>query len=1104
MLSQSETAHALNNKKHIASMPTSNSRFIKLRTSQILLPRILVALLVTILLAGCSREARKARLLQSAERDFKSGEYDKAKIEYMSLLRLDPRNALAVQQLGVIWLEAGAPLRAGPFLLRTRELAADNIDNRTKLARAFLSVGQIGEARKEATSILEQSPANGEALTLLVEASRSPEDIASAEQQLQKFPEPDSALAQLALAYLSLRKGDLASAERALQRALALDPKSSPAHSAMAILWLFKKDPTRAGEEFKTAAELAPIRSNARVKFAEFKAQTGGAEEAKGMLKEITRQAPDYLPAWILLGQIAFAEKQYDESLKLVENVFGRDPDNFDAGLVQVGNWLAKSETKKALEKLERLDKTYPNSPLIKFQMARANLQNKNPAQATNMLEQAIAANPDYVEAIVLLAELNLRSGNAQPVVPAMLGLLKKRSDLVQAQVLLADAYRFLGRLDDAAAVFREQIKASPQNAQPYVLLGVVLRQAKKTDEARKAFEKALELTPDSLLATTQLIELDISTRNFDNALQRIQRQLQKKPESAEVHLLEGRIYSAKGDWEQAEAALRKSIELDPKLPGAYELLVGLYVTTNRIPQAINQAQAFLSKDPNNAGALMTLALIYERHNDASKAAETYEKLLSKSPDFAPALNNLAFLYAERLNQLDKASELAHKARKLQSANPAIADTLGWILYKQGDYQQALPLLQESAEKLSEKAEIQYHLGMASYMMGQTDAARTAFQKATNSTEDFSGKEDSRRRLALMGNDTGALKDLSINELETILKDQPNDVVALVRLGDAYENQRAFDKAGTAYERALKLNPNLLPATMKLAQLNAGALQNKSRALELAKKARELAPADPRAAAVLGTIAYQAGNFAWAYSLLQESVRRLPNDPKVLHDLAWAAYSLGKVGEAQQMMERVLKASADSRESEDAKSFLAMTALDQKGKDPATAQPDVQKVLQADPTYVPALMARGAIQLGRGEASAASSTYIDILHRFPDFAPAQKRLASLYARDSANRAKAYDFAMKARNTLPDDTELAQVLAEISYERKEYGRALQLLQESARKTPLNAEGLYYLGMSYLHTKQQSEGRQALTKALSAGLPEPLAAEAKRTLAEMPPQ
>jgi Flp pilus assembly protein TadD len=114
--------------------------------------------------------------------------------------------------------------------------------------------------------------------------------------------------------------------------------------------------------------------------------------------------------------------------------------------------------------------------------------------------------------------------------------------------------------------------------------------------------------------------------------------------------------------------------------------------------------------------------MICEKTKDFPKAREAYERLISLKPDYAPGLNNLAYLYAEHFDLLEKAQDLAQKARSLQSTDPGIADTLGWILYKKGDYQQALSLLAESAQKLPENPEVQFHLGMAKYMMGEKDA----------------------------------------------------------------------------------------------------------------------------------------------------------------------------------------------------------------------------------------------------------------------------------------------------------------------------------------------------------------------------------------------
>src|SRR5436190_11953574 len=130
----------------------------------------------------------------------------------------------------------------------------------------------------------------------------------------------------LTLSNLALRKVDLSTAENQLQRALTADPKSAIAHMAMGNFLFSQKEMDRAGQEFKTAAELAPARSLERMKYAEFQATRGALNDARATLKEVTRQAPDYFPAWILLAKLAFSEKKYDESLSLLENVVSRDP----------------------------------------------------------------------------------------------------------------------------------------------------------------------------------------------------------------------------------------------------------------------------------------------------------------------------------------------------------------------------------------------------------------------------------------------------------------------------------------------------------------------------------------------------------------------------------------------------------------------------------------------------------------------------------------------------------------------------------------------------------------------------------------------------------
>src|SRR5262249_25541617 len=191
---------------------------------------------------------------------------------------------------------------------------------------------------------------------------------------------------------------------------------------------------------------------------------------------------------------------------------------------------------------------------------------------------------------------------------------------------------------------------------------------------------------------------------------------------------LRGKIYLAQQDFTHAEPDLLKAIELDPKLEPGYLLLAQLYVASNRAEEAIARLTAFVEKN-KTVPALMQLAVINQQLKNFAAARDAYEQLLAVAPNSALALNNLAVLYSERLGEFDKAYDLAKKANEAAPNEPHLADTLGWILFKKGDYGNALRLLQESAGKLPDLPEVQFHLGMAHYMLGEEEPARIALQK---------------------------------------------------------------------------------------------------------------------------------------------------------------------------------------------------------------------------------------------------------------------------------------------------------------------------------------------------------------------------------------
>jgi tetratricopeptide (TPR) repeat protein len=896
--------------------------------------------LAAVLSASCSKdEPTKEELLSHAEAAFAAGQYDKAEMDYRKVLSRAPEDLAALRQLGIIYVEQGQITQAYPLLKKGAELQPDDPEIQLNLGLLYFAGRDYMQARDAASQVLEKQPDNGQALLLFADASQTPDDVEDARKRIQSLREKDQDRAgyHLALGALDLRQNEQARAESEFKRAVNLDPKSTEAHAALGSLYWSRNDLKEANQAFKMAVDLAPPRSPVRLRYADFLLKTGANAEAKKLLEETNQKHPDYLPPRVLLMKMACAEHQDDDCVARVKNVLSQDSINYDA-LYQDGiSNLAKGDAVGAIRDFEYLSKAYRQNPLVRYQLALAYLlysknskdlsdENRRNAvdAAESRLNEAVGLAPRFDQAAMLLAELKIRKGNPAAAVELLEPLTKERPQTAQAQYLLATAYLAQQKSDQALAVYRKMTELFPNDPQPSFLIGSVLLGQGKQADARNAFEKSNEISPDYLPAVERLVDLDIADKQYAPAMDRVQKLIDKDPKLASLWGLRAKIYLAQQDFAHAEPDLLKAIELDPKLEVAYQLLAQLYVASNRQEEAIAKLTAFVE---NNKGApavpaLTQLATIQERLKHFDAARDAYEKVLTVAPNVPLALNNLAILYSDHFGQLDKAYDLAKKAKEAAN-DPHIADTLGWISFKRGDYSGALPLLQESAAKLPNLLEIQFHLGMTYYMLGEEGPARDALQKAVDAPADFPAKDQARRRLALLAIPAGTANATVRTELENYLRESPNDPVALTRLAEVQQREGAVDQAVKTYEKVVADNPSYAPAMHQLALLYGQLSTDSAKAYELVTKARQAYPDDPDIAKTLGILNYRRGYYPQAVELLKQATAKRKDDPELLYYLGEVYHQLKQYTECTETLQRALTLNLSPGLANDAKGALA-------------------------------------------------------------------------------------------------------------------------------------------------------------------------------------
>jgi tetratricopeptide (TPR) repeat protein len=885
--------------------------------------------------SGCSKAPpppTKDQILSRAHEALLAEQYTRAEKAYREVLRLTPNDPVAVRQLGIIYLDQGQLIQAYPLLEQAADLQPEDPELQLKFGQASLALGQLTQARDLAQQVLNKKPGDETALLLMVDTAVTPDEIKDAQQLIESLraKDQDRASYHLALGMFDLRLKNDARAESEFKAALALDPKSSGAHSALGRLYWSRNDLKAADEALKAAADLSPLRSPMQLRYVDFKLRQGALPEAKAILEGINSKLPDYLPPRVALMKLACAERQDDDCRGRVQNILAQDPINFDAIFQDSVLNLTKGDAATAVKKLEYLNNAYREKPQLLYQLAVAYLAFAGHAspvdardsvgKAASRLTEAIKLDPRFDAAILTYAELQIRSGNAAGAIDSLAHLINEQPQLANAHYLLAAAYRAVQKENEALAVLRQMAQLFPKNPQPPFAAGSILLAQSLPAEARKEFERSADISPDYLPATEAIVNLDLSENQYAEAMDRVEKQIARDA-VAQLWGLRAKIYLAQQDVTHAEADLLKAIELDPKLEPAYLLLAQLYVSSNRPDQAIEKLNSFVSKN-KTVPALMQLAAIQERVKNFSAARDAYEKALTVSTNFAPALNNLAVLYSERLGQLDTANDFARKARETAPDDPSIADTLGWILFKKGDYRNALQLLQQAAVKLTDKPDLQFHLGMAHYMLGDEASARAALQKAADASADHLGIDEARQRLALLMIDVGPENAAGPKELETALRTWPKDPVALMRLAQLQLRQGDIGQAVKTLEGNVADNPLYRPALRQLALLYGERPADDPKTYELVQKARQSFPGDDGIAKMLGILSYRRQLYPQSAQLLEEATRTRKDDPELLYYLGAALQQLKQWKECKVALDRALSLSLSSGLVEKAKISL--------------------------------------------------------------------------------------------------------------------------------------------------------------------------------------
>ncbi|SFU47546.1 XrtA/PEP-CTERM system TPR-repeat protein PrsT [Pseudoduganella namucuonensis] len=687
-----------------------------------------------------SAHIEKAYLLLS------SGKFEAAQADLEAAKKITPNSLIVIYTQALLDFAQGKNAAAQEGVQKVLRAAPEHMPTILLAGAVDLNLGATEQAEQHLKKYLAQYPGNMYArkmlATTLLRSGQAPDALTVLTPAL-KGPNTDVQLLALAgESYMQAR--DFGKASEFFEKASALAPQAATLRTSLGMSKMEQGNQAQGISELEAAVKLDA--KSAQAGIALVRAQMGlkNFDKAYAAVNDVLQAHPDNAVAHDLKGMVHVARKELPLARASFEKALALQPSFFPAvaDLAQLDVLEKKpADAKKHLTAF--LEKNKKNVEAMTSLAALAAME-RNIPEATGWMEQAHNENPEMLapalrlgnqylltrqqdKALALARKMQLASPNS----PELLDLLGK------SQLATDDKSGALESYSKLAAARPKSAQAQLQLAGVHMMLG-------NQGAAEDDLKKALALQPDFPAAQTAHAELLVRKKQPDQAVA-IARQLQTKyPEAAGGYVLEGDVQMS-----QDKAALAL-----PKYEKAYALLksnevllktVAALRASGKGADGDKRLAQAIAAQPQDARLQMYRAEQSINDKQFKQAAEQLEAVLKLRPNDAAVLNNLAYAYQQSTDK--RALATAEQAYKLASGEPAIMDTLGWILVEQGDAKRGLSLLQQASTKAPQAGDIRYHLAMGLYKSGDKIGARRELEQALAGGRSFAQADDARSLL---------------------------------------------------------------------------------------------------------------------------------------------------------------------------------------------------------------------------------------------------------------------------------------------------------------------------------------------------------------------
>ena len=458
-------------------------------------------------------------------------------------------------------------------------------------------------------------------------------------------------------------------------------------------------------------------------------AQSLNGDNAQKQLAELWLDIdPDNLQAHRISAIQAVKGNDLQTAIHHMERIMDQGGDaDFDSLAAMAAN-LPPEQQQELLALYNEMSDRHPDTPELEYSIALLLKVTGQPQQALDRLEPLLQENANFQPAIILKGDLLYQTGQKSSALDYLLTNTRRFPGNRQMGTLYGRMLINEGELQAAQDEFNRLVKRYPDTPGLRLSHALVALENGQTDLARQELTQLAEQGHHTSEANYYLGRIEDQASNTEQAIgyyQSVEQGNYYFPALARASSL----LAENGQLEDAIDRIRRLREANPRQAENFWLLeVNLLLDQEQQQQALSTATAALEEHPDNIEIRYARAMLYDGIGQPADAEADLKQIIEQEPENAVALNALGYILTTRTDRLREARGYIEKALRLDPNNPAILDSMGWVLFLEGQLEPALEYLSRAWAAFPDP-EVAAHYGEALWMNGAEEQARIIWQE---------------------------------------------------------------------------------------------------------------------------------------------------------------------------------------------------------------------------------------------------------------------------------------------------------------------------------------------------------------------------------------